>query len=81
MFLAYDLCWDMTDTGVPAEGSSGPYREWRVYPLDIQRVIRILMMAGHSSMYFTADTYAEVLGSDLTDAATRMGNLFGSIRS
>lgn len=28
-------------------------------------------------MYFTADTYAEVLDSDLADAAGKMGALFG----
>ena len=47
---------------------------WLKAGVDLRLVSR---MAGHSSMYFTADTYAEVLGSDLDDAAAKMGMLFG----
>ena len=47
---------------------------WLRAGIDLRLVSR---MAGHSSMYFTADTYAELLDSDLTDAAAKMGSLFG----
>jgi integrase len=48
---------------------------WLRAGIDLRLVSR---MAGHSSMYFTADTYSEVLDSDLSNAAEKMGTLFGS---
>lgn len=47
---------------------------WLKAGVDLRLVSR---MAGHSSMYFSADTYAEVLGSYLDDAAAKMATLFG----
>ena len=47
---------------------------WLKAGVDLRLVSR---MAGHSSMYFSADTYAEVLDSDLDEAASKMALLFG----
>ena len=48
---------------------------WLKAGIDTATVSR---MAGHSSFAFTIDTYREVLPSDLSDAAVKMGSLFGS---
>jgi integrase len=47
---------------------------WLKAGIDVATASR---MAGHSSVAFTLDTYREVLPSDLTDAAVKMGSLFG----